>query len=183
MSEALTYFTGCSHFHHDRISSLTGRPFSSVQDMNDTLICNWNARVKKHDFVYHLGDFIVGRRLDNQMYFDAIFERLNGIITLIRGNHEYIATKYGAGRFYNIKDYLEIEVGGQNFVLSHYPMLSWNRERRGSIHLHSHTHQKNPLTFPGKRIIHVGVDSWNFSPVLSQELVKLANNQQIDYEI
>ena len=32
------------------------RPFSSTEEMDETMIERWNAKVKQQDTVYHLGD-------------------------------------------------------------------------------------------------------------------------------
>ena len=45
------------HFGHTNIIRFDGRPFSTVEGMNDTLVANWNNRVKDSDTVYILGDF------------------------------------------------------------------------------------------------------------------------------
>ena len=51
------FFTSDTHFDHARIIELCNRPFSSVEEMNETMIERWNARVKPHDVVWHLCDF------------------------------------------------------------------------------------------------------------------------------
>ena len=51
------FFTGCTHFSHDNIIRLAGRPFADVNEMNEALVERWNAKVRPTDVVYHLGDF------------------------------------------------------------------------------------------------------------------------------
>lgn len=51
------YFTSDTHFYHSNIIDFCKRPFKNVEDMNETLIENWNRVVGQDDIVFHLGDF------------------------------------------------------------------------------------------------------------------------------
>lgn len=46
------------HIGHENILRFDNRPFADVNEMNNKLIENWNARVRSDDTVYILGDFI-----------------------------------------------------------------------------------------------------------------------------
>lgn len=72
------FFTADTHFGSERTLTLSRRPFKTVEEMDETLINNWNSVVDKNDIVYHLGDF------GNY----EIVKRLNGKVTLIWGNYE-----------------------------------------------------------------------------------------------
>lgn len=55
----MQFFTSDTHFFHKDLlgdSDFAPRPFASVDEMNQTIIDNWNARVAETDTVYHLGD-------------------------------------------------------------------------------------------------------------------------------
>ena len=54
------YFTSDTHFYHSNIIDFCKRPFKNVEDMNETLIENWNRIVSQDDNVFHLGDFCLG---------------------------------------------------------------------------------------------------------------------------
>jgi calcineurin-like phosphoesterase family protein len=47
------FFTADTHFNHDNIIEYCNRPFKNAEEMNDTLIINWNSVVGEHDTVYH----------------------------------------------------------------------------------------------------------------------------------
>ena len=50
------WFTSDSHFGHRNIITYSSRPFSSVEEMDETLIQNWNSVVKPNDLIFNLGD-------------------------------------------------------------------------------------------------------------------------------
>lgn len=52
----MTYFTSNLHFGHENIIRFSNRPFSSAEEMNRTLIDNWDSRVTDRDDIYILGD-------------------------------------------------------------------------------------------------------------------------------
>lgn len=78
------FVTSDTHFNHKNIIEFCERPFSDVQEMNEKMIENWNKVVCKDDLVFHLGDFQMGDR----KLIPETLKRLNGIIFLIRGNHD-----------------------------------------------------------------------------------------------
>lgn len=73
-----------THFNHAKIIDYCNRPFSSVEEMDETLIKNWNETVSNNDTVLHLGDFGLG----NKEYIASVVKRLNGKKILILGNHD-----------------------------------------------------------------------------------------------
>ena len=76
-----------SHFGHKNIIKYCNRPFDNVEDMNSTLIKNWNSVVDNEDYVYHLGDFGLGTK-DELI---AIGNKLNGHKILVMGNHDHMS--------------------------------------------------------------------------------------------
>ena len=84
----MIYFTSDTHFNHTNILKYEPetRPFETIEEMNETLIANWNNVVKEEDTVYVLGDFFMGM-LDA---IEPIYNRLNGKVILIRGNHDLL---------------------------------------------------------------------------------------------
>lgn len=44
-----TFFTSDTHFNHANIIRFCNRPFNDVEQMNETLIANWNRVVQPED--------------------------------------------------------------------------------------------------------------------------------------
>ena len=117
-----TFFTADTHFGHKNIINYCERPFSSVEEMDQTLITNWNMVVSECDVVYHLGDFVFGCP-------ERIRKRLNGRIFLILGNHDKFGKKWHSlfEGVFQIHEY-------KNIIMCHYPIRYWNRSHYNSWH-------------------------------------------------
>ena len=50
------FFIADTHFGHSEIMNYENRPFSSVEEMDNTIISNWNSVVSDNDKVFVLGD-------------------------------------------------------------------------------------------------------------------------------
>lgn len=110
------------------------------------LINNWNTVVNNNDDIYILGD--IGRLGNNKenAYVASIISQLKGKKRLIIGNHDKKGLKDNRINqlFVNIKDYDVIGDNNNginyNIVLSHYPILFWENQHKGYIHLYGHVH-------------------------------------------
>ena len=54
------FFTSDTHFNHTNILQYCNRPFKTVDQMNETIIPNWNKMVGPYDVIFHIGDFCLG---------------------------------------------------------------------------------------------------------------------------
>lgn len=172
------------HFNHKNIIDYCKRPFSSVQEMNEMLIKNWNEKVPPDGIVFDLGDHALGGDVDAARNFT---HRLNGEIHLILGNHDQVARKgflnlfknkeflHSNKSFYNIQEiYVEDEEMGltQTIVLSHFPLEVWHHNHHGSWHLHGHCHGTLPSGNHQARL-DVGVDVQQYAPISYAEVKKI----------
>jgi calcineurin-like phosphoesterase family protein len=80
-----TFIVADTHFRHENIIKYSGRPFKTVEEMDEQMIKRWNSRVGKDDLVIHLGDFALG----NKEEVSEIRNKLNGNIILLKGNHDH----------------------------------------------------------------------------------------------
>lgn len=152
------FVTSDLHFGHEGIIKHAKRPFKNVLEMDNKLIDNWNKTVSKDDLVYVLGDFAF--KSNYKKYVD----KLNGEKILIIGNHD---SKFSKEGFKFVTNYLEIENNGTKFILSHYPMTSWNGMFRDSVHLYGHVHSSGQdfekVNLPNA--FNVNCEFYNFKPV------------------
>ena len=172
-----TFFTADLHFGHDNIIKFCDRPFENVADMTRTLISNWNSRVSNDDHVYIVGDlFYGGRDAAGQQEAIEVVRKLNGILHLVAGNHDFPYLK-NTDYHYLFADvdhlrYLSHE--GERIFLCHYPLAEWSGFFRGSWHIYGHIHNAKNSAFQYMRTLdnalNAGVDICDFMPVTFQEL-------------
>jgi calcineurin-like phosphoesterase family protein len=72
------------HFGHNAIFRLNNRLFSTVEEMDNTMLSNWQSIVKSDDEVYILGDLIFRAKNSPEYYLN----KLTGKKHLILGNHD-----------------------------------------------------------------------------------------------
>ena len=177
------FFTSDTHFNHANIVRFCDRPFKNVEDMNETLIANWNSVVGQDDDVFHLGDFCLGGSAE----WTKVLDRLNGKIHLIVGNHDLKNLRQGfIGRFEEVVMQRHIEIGKQKIYLNHYPFLCFSGSYKDDVwQFFGHVHtRKNNTGIDAGRLQYlyptqydVGVDNNNFTPVSYEQVNKIIESQ------
>lgn len=172
--DSVIYYTADQHFGHSNIIRFCERPFTSVEEMDEALINNWNETVSHNDTVYILGDLIFRSNKHSTYYID----RLKGMKHLILGNHDHkwIKNCNLQKYFESVSYYLEIKDGEKRLALCHYPMLSWGGAARGTLHVYAHIHnKKDGLAFETLKkmdnALNAGVEINNYRPVTLDELI------------
>ncbi len=178
------FMTSDLHFFHANILKYCDRPFSSVEEMHETIIARWNAVVPEDGIVLFCGDLYFNKRDKEAMR--AILLRLNGEKIWALGNHDNSDTVSGLEDLFikidkrisiRVKDD-EVAEGWQRIIADHFPGLSWPYSHVGSWQAFGHHHGAlNGKTFPdkdyeemrGKRkeLLHpaqvdVGIDAWDY---------------------
>ena len=166
-----------THFFHANILKFTddegnlirGSRFSSVEEMNQCMLDNWNSVVKPGDKVYHLGDVFMGDKDEFVKY----WSKLNGKKNLIVGNHDdikWMAQKELFSKIYMWRMFTEF-----GLLLTHVPIHE-SGLRRGAptdetapmlLNIHGHIHQ-NPSPTEHHRC--VCVEHIDYSPINIEEL-------------
>lgn len=159
------WFSADTHFNHFKIIEYTNRPFKTVEEMNETIIANWNSRVKPEDTVILNGDFC----FKNDGTIKAIDweKRLNGKIVFIKGNHD------NNNSCSAIIENMVIKYGGKQLFIVHDPAnCNLNYDINLTAHVHEKWKVKEAKSFPKKSIlINIGVDVWNFMPVTINQIL------------
>jgi len=172
-----TFFTADLHFGHGNIIDFCDRPFENVEDMNRALISNWNSRVSNDDHVYIVGDlFFGGRDAAGLNEAIAIVKKLNGILHLIAGNHDfpYLKNMEYHYLFADVDQLRYLKHEGEDIFLCHYPMAEWSGFFRGSWHIYGHIHNAKNAAFEYMRsldkALNAGVEICDYMPVTFEEL-------------
>lgn len=150
--KATFFFTSDTHFSQERTLDLSRRPFSSVNEMDEAMISNWNSRVTMNDTVYHLGDFG-----NHEIVKLLNFKRM----VLVKGNYdrdnaELEKTFLDDGRI-EIADSCKCTTSDREnkfvFRLMHEPLSG--RLNEGEFALYGHVHRSSVVKRNG---LNVGVD-------------------------
>lgn len=167
------YFTSDWHLNHFNIIKYTNRPFETLEEMNNTIITNFNSRVKKDDMCFFLGDFIFrsgsqrgeGEK-DKPNYF---LDKLNcKNIIFIQGNHD---------KNNSLKTPIQnlvIKHGGKRIFLVHNPdFCNVNYEMNITGHVHDKWKFKRYIKNNSfTDCCNVSVEQYNYYPVDINEIFK-----------
>lgn len=171
--ESKVWFTSDLHLGHKNIikklstwDSGGQRDFDSVEEMDATIMRGINSNVMADDTLFLLGDSMFGKK-----DYDWLFNNIKcKNLYVLAGNHCHTKNLRTAcekfGYHYTSAYGDDLRINNKDYVISHYPILSWNNMGRGAAHLYGHVHDsfsliKNPVTeyFTSMRTFDVGVDS------------------------
>jgi len=184
----MIWFSSDHHFYHTNVIRYCGRPFQTVEEMNEVLVERWNKVVAPTDVVHYLGDFSLARRA-----VELFRPRLNGIIHLTAGNHDHchpahakkphkiesMTQWYKDQGFASVELERIIQIGPHTVKLHHMPFAGDHEAERytkyrpvddGKWLLHGHVHEKWQVL---RNMINVGVDVWDFAPVSEKQILAI----------
>ena len=158
------YFISDLHFGHRRITEFVpgARSGRNCTENMQNIINNWNAVVKKRDFVWVLGDIAMSKE-----GFDALGE-LAGTKYMVKGNHDNRFTTEEWLRHFKSVESL---VSYKGYWLSHCPIHP--AELRGKKNIHGHVHTQsivapvdyNEERFWDRNYINICCEAINETPV------------------
>lgn len=123
------YYIADQHFFHRRMNtSMDCRGFSSVEEMNEFMIKQWNRKVRYGDEVVILGDLSLCKGKET----NEILRQLKGRKFLVTGNHDKFVNdkEFDSSLLEWIKPYEEMNDNGRKVVLCHYFIPTYNGQYR-----------------------------------------------------
>lgn len=164
-----------THWGHKNILKFVGtdgklmRPnFSSVEEMDEVMIDNWNRVVTSDsDIVYHLGDVT----MDIKNYASNIAPRLRGRKRLILGNHDDGEDERLTRTFQKIRMWRVFKE--DNITLSHFPLRTDQFISKTKYNGHGHIHEKvitGEDERPNNHYINLCVEQNNYTPVSMDQI-------------
>lgn len=179
----MEFITSDLHFGHDRAFIYEPRGFSSIGEHDEEIIWRWNDVVKSDDIIFVLGDLMLGTDHD---YGLSCISRLNGMLHLIRGNHdtdrrwEEYNTLANTVVEYGYATILKHEYGKS--YLCHYPTETSCLEnmtpiKNHLINLHGHTHSTHKFEKNKPYQYNVALDAHNCCPVSLKQVYADINKE------
>lgn len=198
------FITSDTHYNHKNICRGTTewrtangqvsisqtRDFKTLDHMNDTIVNNINEIVGQDDILIHLGDWSFGG-------FESIKEFRDRIICkniyLLYGNHDHHIENNRQniqGIFTKTMQYTTLQlispaiaknlpIDKREFVLMHYPLVSWHDMNKGRFHLFGHVHLPSDKKIMGGRSMDVGMDGNNLYPYNIKDVIKKLSGRPV----
>ncbi len=163
------FFISDNHFDAlDYMRHVFPRPeFKDNNDMNETMIRNWNSVVSDDDLVISVGDFCY---TDPRPWLD----KLNGNKIMIRGNHDNWCEGY-AGDWHMILEYKKMR-----FYVTHDPAYVPREWQEWVIHGHHHKMPDYPFINGKQKNINVACEVIGYKP-LNMDIIVGLNMESIKW--
>ncbi len=161
------WITADTHFGEPQAIARFGRPFSSTEEMDRTLLDSINRCVDRKDELLHVGDFCgphpdgdKARRVHARTMRDQIRCKR---VSLIRGNHD-VAHRAFDRLFTTVTTLQSWRAQPDDIRVNacHWPLRLWRGQFKGAVLLHGHSHGGLAMT---GRSVDVGMDCWNYQPI------------------
>lgn len=198
-----TFFTSDWHLGHENVLKFckNTRKVSTLDEMYDILIKNYNNTIKSTNTCYFLGDYSFDITIGKE-----VLSKLNGKKICVRGNHDKGHQSLLNMGFDAVLDSVSWKVADKYITASHFPLKgiwredcsqfknyngkdNWHGEYKymnkfnilnysgQDIHLHGHLH--SPRGGVNKKIegvqFDVGVDANNMTPLSLNNIIKQIN--------
>lgn len=169
----MIYYFGDSHIEHANVIKHDNRPFSTVEEMNETLLNNYCSRVTNNDTVVFGGDVFFRNQTSPEYY----LKQFKGTKLLARGNHDkkWLKDKSLWKYFDEIGDILTVKDGKETVIVCHYPLSEWDGYFRGYYHVYNHIHNNTNQAYYDmknkERALNGGCMINNYMPVTLEELI------------
>ena len=173
----MIYYISDLHFGHRNVIGMDGRPFETIEEMDETLIRLWNERVTDEDDVYIVGDFAYRNGNTASWY----LRRLKGRKHLVIGNHDRLTIQdpKAMAYFSSVEKMNRVIDNERKVSLCHFPVAEWNGKRYGGYHVHGHLHNRRDdvYAFMSRfdKALNAGCMLNGYRPVTLDELIE--NNQ------
>ena len=173
----MLYFTSDLHFGDELVLKYR-RAFADVEQMEKGLVARWNETVTDEDTVIIVGD-LFGRGSEPRL---DIIREMRGKKILVKGNHD-ISWLDKADKdelcevFSEICELYRLEQGGVKIFFCHYPMISWEGSKLGSLLVCGHMHARpdgyeHDMFMSVPLALNSGVDLNGFAPVTMSKLIE-----------
>lgn len=150
----MRYYIADLHFFHEKLNQhMDKRGFEDVYQMNEYMIEQWNAKVRKNDEVVILGDFSWGKAEETK----EVLDRLAGKKYFIMGNHDHFmqSKDFDPDQYFEwVLPYKELSDNRRKVILCHYPIMCYNYQYHlddngnpKTYMLHGHVHSTKDQVF------------------------------------
>jgi len=163
------WFWSDTHLGHWNIVKYCSRPFSTLKEMDSTIIKNFNERVDENDLVFFLGDFCMKTSSEASDAPKNAFEYYRNQlkcknIIFLKGNHD------GHNNVKSPIESLVIQHGGKRIYLTHDPQYA---KHDFYFNFTGHTHGKygkfRKIGHKGY-IVDLSVENWDYKPIDYNEI-------------
>ncbi|MBQ2803763.1 MAG: metallophosphoesterase [Lachnospiraceae bacterium] len=157
------YFIADTHFSEEGMLHYENRPFENTEEMDATIISNWNRLIKDEDCIYVLGDW------GAEGHEAEILNKLKGRKYLVKGNHDVHPNEYyrKAG-FAEVYDYPIIL---QEFwILSHEPL--YVNRNMPYANIFGHVHNSPLFKDYSSQHFCVSLERIHYVPIAFEEIVR-----------
>lgn len=158
------YLISDTHFYHSRLAFDFGlrNHFKSIEDMNSTIFENWNNTVSDEDYIFFLGDFVIGAENKYETA-QIIYDSLNGKKIFLKGNHDERLKKYT--NIPVIDGSLGVIYKEKRILLNHEPIWDFDRSK-WDWHVFGHIHNNSDNESVDKSCMkNVSVEMIDYTPV------------------
>lgn len=167
------FFTSDLHFCHNKPFLYEPRGFSSIYDMDEAIIQNFNEVMDWTDKLYILGDCFLNDNAEGMKF----MKRLPGEKYVVFGNHDTDTRRVlmSEAGFHCLGDAHCRKFDGLRFFLCHYPTMTANFDldkplKARTLSLSGHTHSKEIWDAAGG--YNVALDAHNCYPVELNEIIQ-----------